>query len=203
MMDNTSLTNHLPARESSRHAGQRGCEAPPPVQRHRFFQLWNVVLMMLSGAVALPLQAQRAAPPQPPLTPLPHPEIAPPVVPPQAGSIWTVILGVVVVLLLLGYAVDSADGQLARLRSGGSLAGEWLDHCLDVVKVSALHLAVLISAQRFDADLGAWPQVAAFAFELVAVTGFFTFILTEQLRRRAATAPSSATCRRTRRSGRS
>ncbi|MBK6671340.1 MAG: CDP-alcohol phosphatidyltransferase family protein [Actinobacteria bacterium] len=96
----------------------------------------------------------------------------------------------VVALLLLGYAVDSADGQLARLRSGGSLAGEWLDHCLDVVKVSALHLAVLISAQRFDADLGAWPQVAAFAFELVAVTGFFTFILTEQLRRRAPTAPA-------------
>jgi len=33
-------------------------------------------------------------------------------------------------LLALGYAFDSADGQLARLRGGGSPAGEWLDMSL-------------------------------------------------------------------------
>src|SRR5688572_6062190 len=32
------------------------------------------------------------------------------------------------VLLVIGYALDSADGQLARLRGGGTLRGEWLDH---------------------------------------------------------------------------
>ena len=37
----------------------------------------------------------------------------------------------------LGYALDSADGQLARLRGGGSLLGEWLDHMIDSVKVVA------------------------------------------------------------------
>src|SRR6185436_886779 len=55
----------------------------------------------------------------------------------------------VAVLLLLGYAFDSADGQLARLRGGGSPAGEWLDHVVDSIKVVALHLAVLIGWFRF------------------------------------------------------
>ena len=31
---------------------------------------------------------------------------------------------------------DAADGQLARLRGGGSPAGEWLDHMVDAVKAS-------------------------------------------------------------------
>ncbi len=43
--------------------------------------------------------------------------------------------------LVLGYALDSADGQLARLRGGGSVAGEWLDHMVDCGKIAALHLA--------------------------------------------------------------
>ena len=47
-------------------------------------------------------------------------------------------------LLMLGYALDSADGQLARLRHGGSKAGEWLDHVADAVKLSTLHGAVAI-----------------------------------------------------------
>ncbi|RYF39098.1 MAG: CDP-alcohol phosphatidyltransferase family protein, partial [Comamonadaceae bacterium] len=50
-------------------------------------------------------------------------------------SIW---MGIAVWLLLaLGYAWDSADGQVARLRGGGSLSGEWLDHFVDAVKISA------------------------------------------------------------------
>ena len=31
----------------------------------------------------------------------------------------------VTALLVLGYALDAADGQLARLRGGGSVTGEW------------------------------------------------------------------------------
>src|SRR5437879_1500149 len=57
---------------------------------------------------------------------------------------------VVTALLLLGYALDSADGQLARLRGGGSPLGEWLDHMIDCVKIVLLHSAVLISLYRFD-----------------------------------------------------
>lgn len=93
-------------------------------------------------------------------------------------------------LLVLGYAIDSADGQLARLTTGGSLAGEWLDHTLDSVKLGVFHGAILVSAYRFDADLGVWPQVTALAFGMVAATLFLIFILTDQLRRGAGgTAP--------------
>jgi len=52
--------------------------------------------------------------------------------------------------LVLGYALDSADGQVARLRGGGSPAGEWLDHMVDAAKASSLHLAVLIGFYRFE-----------------------------------------------------
>ncbi len=44
-------------------------------------------------------------------------------------------LGITVALLLvLGYAFDSADGQVARLTGTGSAAGEWLDHIVDATK---------------------------------------------------------------------
>ena len=46
-------------------------------------------------------------------------------------ALWrpTVVSAVATALLLMfGYALDAADGQLARLRHGGSKAGEWLDH---------------------------------------------------------------------------
>lgn len=52
--------------------------------------------------------------------------------------------------LVMGYALDSADGQLARLRGGGSPAGEWLDHMVDAAKACSLHLAVLIGMYRFE-----------------------------------------------------
>jgi len=91
----------------------------------------------------------------------------------------------IVVTLLGGYAVDSADGQLARLTSGGSMAGEWLDHSLDMVKMSSFHAVILISAFRFDRDLGDWPLLTAIAFGIIAVTSFFVFILTDQLRRQS------------------
>ena len=60
------------------------------------------------------------------------------------------LTGMIVCLCLaLGYAFDAADGQLARLRGGGSISGEWLDHMVDATKISALHLAVLIGVYRF------------------------------------------------------
>lgn len=103
----------------------------------------------------------------------------------------TVVTGAgVTALLVLGYALDSADGQLARLRGGGSPAGEWLDHVVDAAKVVSLPLAVLLALHRAQVD------PAALAIPLVAVVvqsvSFFAMILTEQLRRARGTVPLAA-----------
>lgn len=88
-------------------------------------------------------------------------------------------------LLALGYAADSADGQLARLRGGGTLAGEWLDHVVDAVKMASLHIAVLIGWYRFfDVSTGALFLVPL-AFAIESSVFFFALILSEQLRRAA------------------
>ncbi|MCG2620541.1 CDP-alcohol phosphatidyltransferase family protein [Arthrobacter sp. I2-34] len=85
--------------------------------------------------------------------------------------------------LAIGYAFDSADGQVARLRGGGSLCGEWLDHVLDSIKASALHLAVLVCAYRtFGLDDPVWLLVPV-AYCLVDAVAFLAMILTEQLRK--------------------
>ncbi|WP_108718063.1 CDP-alcohol phosphatidyltransferase family protein [Miniimonas sp. S16] len=89
---------------------------------------------------------------------------------------------VVCVLLVLGYAWDSADGQVARLTGTGSPAGEWLDHVVDAVKVVTLPLALLVGLYRFGAADDVWllvPLVNAVTSSVM----FFGMILTEQLRR--------------------
>lgn len=89
--------------------------------------------------------------------------------------------------LVLGYALDAADGQLARLRGGGSVSGEWLDHMVDSVKISALHLAVAVALYRWtDLDEG-WLLVPL-VYAVVAAVSFFGQILNEQLRRGAGVA---------------
>jgi phosphatidylglycerophosphate synthase len=86
--------------------------------------------------------------------------------------------------LVVGYAFDAADGQLARLRGGGSPAGEWLDHMVDAVKTSSLHLAVLISAYRFGiVETGALLLVPI-GYCIVAAVLFFGTMLNEALRER-------------------
>ena len=87
-------------------------------------------------------------------------------------------------LLMVGYALDSADGQLARLRHGGSRAGEWLDHVADVIKLSTIHAAIAISLFRFSLDDLAGPAVllVPLAFGAVQNIHFFSYILTYQLR---------------------
>lgn len=100
-------------------------------------------------------------------------------VPPSIG------LGIAVWLLLaIGYAWDSADGQVARLRGGGSLVGEWLDHIFDAAKLVSLHIAVAIGAYRFfDLDSALWLLVPLI-FSIVATTTFFGMILNDLLRAR-------------------
>lgn len=84
--------------------------------------------------------------------------------------------------LVLGYALDAADGQLARLRGGGSPAGEWLDHMVDAAKISCLHLAVLIGLYRFT-DLGRPWLLVPIGFAAVAAVLFFGMMLNDSLRR--------------------
>lgn len=94
---------------------------------------------------------------------------------------WTLGIGVWLALAL-GYAFDSADGQVARLRGGGSLAGEWLDHVIDSAKISSLHLAVLITAYRhFDLPSPALLLIPI-GFCIVAAVSFFTMILNDHLK---------------------
>ncbi|MGH1525250.1 CDP-alcohol phosphatidyltransferase family protein [Leifsonia sp. L25] len=93
-------------------------------------------------------------------------------------------LGVVVaVLLLVGYAFDSADGQLARLRGSSSPSGEWLDHMVDATKVSAMPLALAVGFARFG-SAPTWWLLVPIGFAVVSAVLFFGMILTEQLRRR-------------------
>ncbi len=83
--------------------------------------------------------------------------------------------------LVLGYAFDAADGQLARLRGGGSPAGEWLDHMVDAVKASGLHVAVLIGLHRFTDLDPAWLLVPL-GYCLVDAVTYFATMLNEALR---------------------
>ncbi len=93
-------------------------------------------------------------------------------------------------LLLVGYALDAADGQLARLQGSGTAAGEWLDHVLDAVKLPALHLAVAVNWHRFEGARGA-VLLVPLGWAVVASTQFFAVVLTDQLRRlhRGSTGP--------------
>lgn len=92
-------------------------------------------------------------------------------------------LGVAVWLLLaIGYAFDSADGQVARLRGGGTASGEWLDHVVDCVKLCSLHLAVLITAYTHFTLPDAALLLIPTGFTIVAVTLFFAMILNDQLK---------------------
>jgi phosphatidylglycerophosphate synthase len=87
----------------------------------------------------------------------------------------------VAALLLLGYALDSADGQLARVRGGGSKAGEWLDHVVDMAKLSSLHAAVAVSILRFF-DVSWLVLAIPLVFGIANATQFLGMMLRDQLR---------------------
>ena len=104
----------------------------------------------------------------------------------------TVPVGFVVAFLLaLAYALDSADGQVARMQGGGSLAGEWLDHVIDCLKVAMLHLAVLISWYRFF-EVPPALLLVPIVFTIQASAYFFSKIVTDQLRATVAHAREPA-----------
>lgn len=95
--------------------------------------------------------------------------------------------GLTVWLLLAGgYVLDSADGQLARLRGGGSPAGEWLDHVVDAWKMSSVHLAVLVMLFRHPTGLQPGWLLVPLGFALVASVAFFAMILNDLLKAKYA-----------------
>jgi phosphatidylglycerophosphate synthase len=98
-----------------------------------------------------------------------------------APASWTTGVAVCV-LLVLGYALDSADGQLARLRGGGSLQGEWLDHTVDSLKVVVVHLAVLVT-WYLHLDLPRGWLVVPLVFATASSVHFFGMILVDLLGR--------------------
>lgn len=84
----------------------------------------------------------------------------------------TVLTGLVVaVLLMLGFALDSSDGQLARLTGRSSAAGEWLDHVVDAGKQAAVHGGVLL-ALLFQLGQNNGLLLLPFAFQIVACVLF-------------------------------
>lgn len=107
---------------------------------------------------------------------------------------WTLAL-LVYAALAIGFAFDSADGQLARLTGRGGPDGEWLDHVVDCGKLVLVHTAVLISFYRFgELPSDAW-LLLPLGFQLAAVVTFCAGLLREKLGKAAvagATAGSTA-----------
>jgi phosphatidylglycerophosphate synthase len=101
---------------------------------------------------------------------------------------WTLAV-LVYALLVLGFAFDSADGQLARLRRESSPAGEWLDHIVDSAKITSVHAAVLVSFYRFF-DLGDGWLLVPLGFQLAAVLIFTGGLLADKLKPKGAPAPA-------------
>jgi phosphatidylglycerophosphate synthase len=84
------------------------------------------------------------------------------------------------VLLVLGYMLDSCDGQLARVSGKTSKFGEWLDHTLDVVKLLTFNLTLsyLLIIHAIEGTLS-WDLVlGAIVLNLVLQPAhFFAIIL--------------------------
>lgn len=108
------------------------------------------------------------------------------------GGVLTLVLarpsapltGVVAALLLcLGFAFDSADGQVARLTGRSSPAGEWLDHLVDTSKMVLVHTAVLIAWYRFT-DLSTPWLLVPLAYQLVSVVMFVGLTVVTLLKQR-------------------
>jgi phosphatidylglycerophosphate synthase len=82
------------------------------------------------------------------------------------------LAGLVAALLLaVGYALDSADGQLARLQGTSSLQGEWLDHTLDAIRLPAVHLAIATGFLMAGMPILA---AAAAVFSVLSSAGFLS-----------------------------
>lgn len=93
----------------------------------------------------------------------------------------SVVSGVVAaVLLALGFAFDSADGQLARLTGVSGPSGEWIDHVVDAVRTPTVHVCVAVALMLHHPD-PLWLVVCALCFAVLSSGQFTSQILAEQL----------------------
>ncbi len=100
----------------------------------------------------------------------------------------TPLLGIAVAAgLALGYLLDSADGQVARLSGRGGPAGEWLDHVVDSVRMPALHVSVAVALYLHEGR--SLLALLALGYALLTVGQFFSQILAEQLARNSGHDP--------------
>lgn len=98
----------------------------------------------------------------------------------------SVLTGLLVALFLaLGYALDSADGQVARVTGASSPAGEWLDHVVDSVRVPLIHASVIASFILYPDQWPAWNWfwILPLAYMVLTAAQFMSQILAEQLRK--------------------
>ncbi|WP_420110479.1 CDP-alcohol phosphatidyltransferase family protein [Pseudactinotalea sp.] len=92
----------------------------------------------------------------------------------------SVVSGVTVaVLLALGFVLDSADGQLARLSGMSGPAGEWVDHVVDALRAPTVHVAV--GAALYLGGERGWLLLVPVAFGLLTVVQFFSQTLADHL----------------------
>lgn len=89
---------------------------------------------------------------------------------------------IVAPILMLGFALDSADGQVARLAKLSSPAGEWADHVVDAGKMVAVHSAVVVYAYQNQEWNNAWIWIPLL-FQLTATVQFAGMVIFELLRR--------------------
>ncbi|RKN45902.1 CDP-alcohol phosphatidyltransferase family protein [Streptomyces hoynatensis] len=108
-----------------------------------------------------------------------------------AAPSWPLAVGVYAALVL-GFALDSADGQLARLYGVANPAGEWLDHVVDCLKIVAMHAAVLVTFHRHFALPGEGWLLVPLVFQPAAVLLFFGGLLTDKLRPKPAPGAGAA-----------
>ncbi|MFI0899264.1 CDP-alcohol phosphatidyltransferase family protein [Streptomyces sp. NPDC020983] len=107
---------------------------------------------------------------------------------------WGLAVGVYAALAV-GFALDSADGQLARLLGKGGPAGEWLDHVVDAGKITAVHAAVAVMFYRHFALPGEGWLLLPLGFQFAAVMIFFGGLLKDKLTPGGAAGPAAAASR--------
>lgn len=84
-------------------------------------------------------------------------------------------------LLVIGFALDSADGLVARLLSKQSVKGEWLDHSFDAIKIPLGHgVAFLLIINGIE--LSIYMQLFLLLILVAASSQFLSNILKGVLR---------------------
>lgn len=105
------------------------------------------------------------------------------------ANLSTALVGV---LLALGYVLDSADGQLARLQGASSAFGEWLDHALDNGRITVMHVAAFCFLARTTDYDHVLLAAGCGLFLLSSSCIFFGGALVDQLRRNARRTETAA-----------